>query len=194
MLDIFTKPTYQKETEADAEADLMHYLVHIGGMAYPVNRKLQAVLQKVEPEKLVHWVSGGAWNMIDLFMGVLAMAGKSDVYISSYSFSEKPARIIADLVHDGAITNLYCLIDSRVDTRSASALTLIQNCAAKCVLLDTHAKVTLITNGKQYYTIVGSANYTTNRRWETGFVCMDPETFLFHQNWMQHAMERGKTD
>ncbi len=192
MMDIFSKPNYQKETEADAE--VMHYLVQVGNLSYPVNRKLQAVLQKVEPEKLVHWVSGGAWSMIDLFMAVLAKSGKSEVFISSYAFSEKPARIIADMVHDGQISSLHCLIDSRVDTRSASALTLIQNCAKKCVLLDTHAKVTLITNGKEYYSIVGSANYTTNRRWETGFVTMDPDTFFFHQNWMQHAMERGTTD
>jgi hypothetical protein len=192
MIDIFTKQT--NTDQAGEDDDVMHYMVHLGEYAYPINRKLQAVLQKVEPGKLVHWVSGGAWNMIDLFMGILAKAGKADVYISSYSFSEKPARVICDLVHDGIIANLYCLIDSRVDTRSASALTLIQNAAAKCVLLDTHAKVTLITNGKQHYTIVGSANYTTNKRWETGFICMNPETFSFHQNWMQYAMERRSTD
>jgi hypothetical protein len=192
MMDIFTKQTNAGD-QADEE-DIMHYMVQVGEYAYPINRKLQAVLHKVEPGNIVHWVSGGAWNMIDLFMGILAKVEKAEVYISSYSFSETPARTICDLVHDGIITNLYCLIDSRVDTRSASALTLIQNCAAKCVLLDTHAKVTLITNGKQHYTIVGSANYTTNKRWETGFICMDPETFFFHQNWMQYAMERRSTE
>jgi hypothetical protein len=191
MLDIFT-PIHKGNDQDDD--DLMHYMVQVGSYEYPINRKLGAVLDKIASDKTVHWVSGGAWSAIDLFMGIIAKTGTAMVWISSYAFSEKPARTIADLVHDGTIEKLECIIDSRVDTRSASALTLIQNCSKRCVLLDTHAKVTLITNGTDYYTIVGSANYTTNKRWEAGIVCMDKDTFNFHLKWMQHAMDTRNTD
>ncbi len=190
MLDIFS-PLKQEDSNDD---DIMHYMVQVGQYAYPITRKLEAVLEKLSMDKIVYWVSGGAWSMIDLFMGLMHKAGNAQVWISSYAFSEKPARIICDLVHDGVITELKCLIDSRVDTRSASALTLIQNAATRCVLIDTHAKVTLITNGKDHYTVVGSANYTTNKRWESGIISMDKDCFFFHQNWIKYAMDRGNTE
>jgi hypothetical protein len=190
MLDIFN---IKADTTEDVD-DQIPYLVQVGSYAYPINTKLASVLEKVTPENIVHWVSGGTWSMIDMFMGLMKLSGPCNVYISSYAFSEKPARMICDLVHDGHIKSLHCLIDSRVDTRSASALTLIQNAASKCVLLDTHAKVTLIENGTDYYTVVGSANYTTNKRFEAGIITMDRDTFNFHLNWITHAMDRRDPD
>lgn len=192
MLDIFDHKALGGAD--DDQDDLVHYMVQVGSYAFPINTHLSSVLEKVSEDKVVHWVSGGDWSMIDLFMGLMQKAVEAEVFISSYAFSEKPARIICDLVHDGVITALHCLIDSRVDTRSASALTLIQNAAKKCTLIDTHAKVTLIDNGVECFTVVGSANYTTNKRFEAGIISMDKDTFNFHKQWMTNAMDRRDTD
>ncbi len=146
--------------------------------------KLREVTEKVDHGKTVHWVSRGDWSMHQLLYKLLEKTGPADVYISSYAFSEKPARALADMKHNGIIQKLFCVIDSRIDVRSASALAMIKNMADYHKLTTTHAKVTLIKNKNWLLTVVGSANYTTNKRYETGFICSDAEVFNLHQTWI----------
>jgi hypothetical protein len=182
MLDIFNPITNQEQHEDGS------YLINLGESSYPASRKLKDVVSQLLPGRIVEWVSNGDWSQHELLLALLELTGPATVYISSYAFSERPARIIADLVNDGIIKSLYCLIDSRVDTRSASALTLVQNCATKCKLVDTHAKVTvIITEGRQI-SVIGSANYTTNHRYEAGMIIEREDSALFHQQWIMEAL------
>jgi hypothetical protein len=170
------------------EESMTHYLIHLAGNEYQVPAELKSLRDNLQQHDLIHWVSDGKWSVIELFQILMEAAGPSDVYISSYAFSEIPARVIAEFKAKQIIKNLYCVVDSRIDVRSASALTLIQSCATKCKLLDTHAKVTVIENEKQSYTIVGSANYTTNNRYEAGFISCNKETADFHKKWISNEL------
>lgn len=151
---------------------------------------LEEVREQLKPDTTIDWVSDGDWSMIELFMLCLQYTGPCDVYLSSYAFSEQPARILADLKSKGEIKQLHCLIDSRIDTRSAGALQLIQATADRCKLMDTHAKVTVLINKVHQLVIVGSANYTKNERYEAGIVSTIPARVFFHQQWMQYELER----
>lgn len=156
------------------------------------SNKVHEVLAMVQPGSCVHWVSAGEWSVHDLLLGLLQMSGPAEVYLSSYAFSEYPARLIADLRHKNIIKKLYCLIDSRIDKRSASALTLVQSCADACKLINTHAKVTVIENGEHVYSIVGSANYTTNKRYEAGMIIADAAVSQFYKKWISDELFRVK--
>jgi hypothetical protein len=152
--------------------------------------KMIEVIKSVEPGKTVHWCSDGAWSMHDLLIGLLGLTGPADVYISSYAMGETPARVIARLKNEGLIKMLYCVLDNRVDVRTAGSLQLIKGIADKYALIDTHAKVTLLLNDEFTVSVVGSANYTENERYEAGIITMDSTAFKLHQNWINHELNR----
>lgn len=152
--------------------------------------KLIRVLQLVEPGKTVHWCSDGAWSMHDLLIGLLGITGAADVYISSYAMGETSARILARLKNEGLVKKLYCVLDNRVDVRTAGSLQLIKGIADAYSLIDTHAKVTLIHNDVFKITVVGSANYTENERYEAGIITMDATAFELHQPWIEYELNR----
>ena len=147
-------------------------------------RKLNEVKKTLPDNDFIHWVSNGDWSMHELLLLCLSITGPANVYISSYAFSEKPARIIADLKNKGHIQELHCLIDSRIDVRSAGAFQLVQGCATTCKLVNTHAKVTVIENETHQIAIVCSANYTTNERYEAGYISKLPELAAFNKEWI----------
>jgi sugar-specific transcriptional regulator TrmB len=164
-------------------------MIHVGAFAYPVSHKLSEMSELFFKHGTIHWVSNGDWSAIDLLLMVLSFSeAPAIVTLSSYAFSERPARIIADLISRGKIRELHCIIDSRVDVRSASAFNLIQSAATQCVLVDTHAKVTVIEMGEMCYSIIGSANYTSNTRYEAGLISREPDIGLFHKKWISDAI------
>ena len=160
---------------------------------FPCSYKLADTISLLDEGKSVHWLSDGDWSMHDMLLALLQKSGPADVYLSSYSFSEYPARLIAEQISQGIIRSLYCLIDKRLDVRSASALTIIKNMSTRLELVNTHAKVTVIENDKMMIVVNGSANYTTNKRYESGIVVMDRETANFHKKWMMNEFNRSKS-
>lgn len=155
---------------------------------FPVSSKLEDMLQLLKDGRCIHWLSEGDWNMHDMLAGLLNFTGPADVYISSYAFTEFPARLIADLNANQIIKKLYCIIDKRIDVRSASALNILRTVATRLELVNTHAKVTVIENKKHMIAVVGSANYTTNRRYESGVIIADREAAGFHKKWIEDAL------
>lgn len=157
----------------------------------PYSDKLRDVIQLVDYGKTVHWMSAGDWSMHQLLDALLMKIElPTDVWISTYAFSEKPARMIADYKRTLIIKSLKCIIDSRVDVRSASALNIVRNAADKIKLCDTHAKVTVLKNEKWFLAVSGSANYTTNKRYEAGIITADPAIALFHQKWIEDELRK----
>lgn len=156
---------------------------------YP--QMLQEVVNLVQPGKTVHWMTAGDWSMHHMLGLLLIKTGPADAYISSYAFSEQPARSVASWKQSGLIRKLHCLLDSRIDVRSASALNLVQNAADRCKLCTTHAKVTLLINDQWQVAMVGSANYTTNKRYECGIVSADATVLSFHKTWMENEFAKG---
>jgi hypothetical protein len=184
MIDIFSHTNKSQTNE--------HALVQVGALAFPISHQLKNVMELVQPgmNRHVMWATDGNWSMIDMLVALMAKMFPCDVTISSYAFSEKPARIIADMKESGHIRRLDCIIDSRVDVRAASALNLVQSAADRCVLCDTHAKVTLLANDEHCLTVVGSANYTANKRYEAGMITDSQDIYNFYYGWIQLAMDR----
>lgn len=186
MLDIFS------HTDT-AESNNTSKLLQIGSFSFSIPSNVHDVVAAVADGNVVHWVSRGQWSAIDMLLAVLNTSElPASIYLSSYAFSERPARIIANLISEGRIKWLRCIIDSRVDVRSQTALQLIKGCADKLKLVDTHAKVTVVKMGEIFYTIVGSANYTGNKRFEAGIISTSPALALFHINWIEDAIESDK--
>jgi hypothetical protein len=153
-------------------------------IAVPDSAKLQDLINLVDHGRSIVWVSLGDWSMHQLLQKLLEKIGPADAWISSYAFSEKPARTLCDLKATGVIKNLYCIIDSRVDVRSASALAMLRNACTELKLCSTHAKVTVLKNDNWFLVVGGSANYTTNKRIESGYISTSAVVASFNQKWI----------
>lgn len=136
----------------------------------------------------IFWKSNGEWSMHQLLLQIIDVIGPADVYISSYAFGETPARIITQLKEKGLIKKLYCLLDDRVESRTAGSMQLISSIADEFATTMTHAKVTLFMNEQHTITVVGSANYTENKRWEAGVISKDKLIFNFYRQFISEAI------
>ena len=155
------------------------------------NEQLHDVLSKIEPCALIYWVSDNDWSMHELLTGILDITGPADVWISSHALGEKQARVLSSLKDAGMILHLYCVLDSRVDVRTAGSLQMMTSISDILVLIDTHAKVTVIKNTQWQVAVIGSANYTGNRRYEAGIISLNPAAVDMQIGWIQKAMQDG---
>ena len=153
--------------------------------------KLDSVLKLVQPDATVFWVSNGDWSMHEMLLALLDITGPAAVYISSYAMSETPARILAQLKNSGAIIKLYSVLDNRIDVRTAGSFQLMKNISDELVLVDTHAKVTVIHNDAWKIAVVGSANYTENKRYEAGIITTFAAAVDLQLTWLQKALADG---
>lgn len=153
--------------------------------------ELLDVIRIVTTKQNVVWVSDGNWSMHQLLMGLLDITGPASVHIATYAMGETPARIILQLKEAGLITELYCAIDNRVDTRSAGSLQLIMSISDRYVLDDIHAKVTVIENDEWTITVIGSANYTENKRKEAGVIILTRTAADQQLLWIKKCLNDG---
>lgn len=152
---------------------------------------LSDVISLVKNDTTVYWVSNGDWSMHEMLMALLDITGPAHVAISSYAMSESPARIIALLKEKGSILSLISVLDNRIDVRTAGSFQLMKGISDKMVLVDTHAKVTVITNEDWNIAVVGSANYTENKRYEAGIISTNPLVVAMQLKWINKALSDG---
>jgi hypothetical protein len=153
------------------------------------SRQLQDVIANVKDRHTVFWVSEGEWSMHQLLLSLLDLTGPADIMISSYAMGEMPARTLATLKSDAVIKKLSIILDDRVDVRTPGSLQLIRSIADEFNLVKTHAKVTLINTAEWKISVIGSANYTDNKRYEAGIITSDQNAFEFNSKWITKALQ-----
>jgi hypothetical protein len=129
--------------------------------------------------------------MHEMLTALLSITGEADVYISTYALGETPGRIVAQLKSSGMIKKLFTVIDSRVDVRTANSFQLIGAISDKMVLVDTHAKVTAIVSDTMKIAVIGSANYTENKRYECGVITTNTAAVDMQIEWINKALNDG---
>ena len=152
------------------------------------SRELKDLIVLAAEKYDVVWVSAGEWSMHQMLLSLLNVTGAAMVMISSYAMGETPARVLAGLKEDKMISELHCVLDDRVDVRNAKSLQLIKNISNSFKLVSCHAKVTLIKNEDWCITVIGSANYTENKRYEAGIISHCPNMYEMNKRWMEKEL------
>lgn len=150
-------------------------------------KELRSVVSMVDKNNLVFWKSEGDWSMHQMLLALLEITGPATIYISSYAMGETPARVLAQLF-EKQIASFNIVLDNRVEVRTAGSLQLISSIACSYALVDTHAKVTIIKNDDWNLCVIGSANYTENKRFEAGIICNDINVAQLHIDWIKKAI------
>jgi len=179
---------YEKEKKEKVSGGLLHASLK---QAMSNDETLQSVIALIEPFTNIFWVSNGDWSMHELLLELLNITGPAVVHISSYAMGETPARIIAQLKNTGMIKSLHCVLDSRIDVRTAGSFQLMKAISDEIVLVDTHAKVTVIKNDAWNIAVIGSANYTENKRYESGIISTHHDVANMQLKWITKALKDG---
>jgi hypothetical protein len=150
--------------------------------------KLKQVVNAIAEYQHFHFISDGSWSLHDLLLSIIHHYARADVWITTYSITQFPASILAGMVDEGKIRQLKVLMDYRAKDRYPAVEQLMSN-VSELKLTPIHAKVFIIQNETDSLLIIGSANWTTNRRIEMGIVDKSRTTADKHIEWITKKMK-----
>lgn len=153
------------------------------GMVMGRKVSILAFINGLMPNGAIHFITEGKWSSHELLSCILDLTGAACVRISTYSMTEDPVRMLVNYVHDGRISDLKVITDKRFRGQQGAAHQLaVANFPV--ILTDVHAKVMVVRNEKWNVVVVGSANFTRNKRNESGIVLDNKEAADFYWNWI----------
>lgn len=154
--------------------------------------KLQRLLNALQPEHSIHYISDGDWSTHDLVISLLQKYQPAELYISTYAIRELPIRQLVMAQQRKELSAVYMLMDYRAKARTPEVFQLASMNVEKIALTAVHAKVTVIKSPSGCATITGSANWTSNPRIEQGVISLDQDCAEFHISWIKKAIDNGE--
>ncbi|MFN3758452.1 MAG: hypothetical protein ACK4SF_04475 [Algoriphagus aquaeductus] len=155
--------------------------------------QLKQLIAELEPETNYHFSTGGAWSLHDMIAMTCQKIGPSRLFLSTWTITEEPMRVLFQLIREGWITELNCLFDYRIEKRKADAFQLAKVNASKVKLSKSHAKVAVLISNDWGVSIVGSANLSKNPRIEAGVLSTCISDSEFHSGWITNEITHGNT-
>ncbi|HEY3320864.1 MAG TPA: hypothetical protein VGP72_10405 [Planctomycetota bacterium] len=139
----------------------------------------------------IHLISNGKFDYYT-FVGILLdwLGGSCDeFYGSTWTMNRNNANDLLALIDAGKIkratvaTGVYFL--KREQAVANTILLGLRERGQRFKAWENHAKVLLMTNGQDWYSVEGSANWTANPRTEQNIVLNDRQTYEFHKGWLE---------
>lgn len=162
-----------------------------GDVRFVVGRKkadLQQIVGELRHNEHIHVPSMGAWSMHDMLAYILRQTGPADVWITSWTITEEPVRLLLQLLDKGEIRSLKAVFSERVEAMNPSAYQLARfNLQVK--LTKIHAKCIVVLNDEWGVTVGGSANFTRNPRIEKYIICTHREAAEHERQWIDQVLE-----
>jgi hypothetical protein len=129
----------------------------------------------------LHFTTQGKWSTHELLAHLLDVSGHAQVDILTYSMTENPVRMLIDCLDSCRISWLRVVTDKRFRTHQPKPYQLATG-RFPVYLTDNHAKVMLIYNAKWAMTVIGSANFTRNKRTEVGCIICDRQVMEHYRD------------
>ena len=135
---------------------------------------LNKLIGKIRPGQMIEFCTAGEFSMHELLQYLLSITGPANVYLSTWTIKETPARVIYSLINQGYIKGIYCVLDYRIRTLDAKHFDLIKSILTEHKLTKCHAKTIAIEGERMSLSVISSANFSNNQRIETGCIkCSD---------------------
>lgn len=153
-------------------------------------QSLKKVLHNLDTET-IFYSSNGAWSSVDLLASlILKLPDVSDVYISTFSISEESANKIFYLSKNSNI-NFHLLVDWKMKLKNKNTVLFLQHFCASFGFSDCHSKLTCLVSEKRTHTVLSSANYTKNKRFESGVIVSDAQVSEMYVNQIKNLITNG---
>lgn len=161
-----------------------------GDARFIVGRKradLAQLIGELHTNEHIHIPSLGAWSMHDVLAYILRQTGPANVWITSWTITEEPVRMLLELMDRGTILQLKALFSERVEAMNPSAHQLARfNLQVK--LAKLHAKCIVVLNEQWGVTVNGSANFTRNPRIEKYVICTHRGVAEYERDWIEAVL------
>jgi len=115
-----------------------------------------------------------------------------DLTVVTYRVSEKAANNFKYMVEAGLVKKFTLLVNDNYEVLMKDKASILldldnENDNFKLIQKNSHAKITLINAGNEYYVISGSGNYSNNPKIEQYTVLKDKELYDFHKGWIENG-------
>lgn len=163
----------------------------VGTSRHIIGRKratLQELIGPLNPDEHVHIPSMGSWSMHDMLDHILEQTGPADVWFTSWTITERPMRLVVDLLERGVIRSCRALLSERVEAMNPAALQLTRG-NLQVRLLKLHAKSIVVLNDAWGVTVGGSANFTRNPRIEKYIVSTHRDIAEAERTWIDQVFD-----
>lgn len=153
---------------------------------------ISELMGKIISENIIEFCTAGEFSMHHLIEYLLEQTGPADIYLSTWTIKEEPARVLFNLKKSGLIKNLYCVFDYRIRTLDAKHFDFVKNIVTAYTLTKCHAKTVAIEGEKFSLALSSSANLSNNPRIETGYISCNMSSMLFHKGWIMDSINGKK--
>ncbi|MES2590895.1 MAG: hypothetical protein V4608_03335 [Bacteroidota bacterium] len=150
------------------------------------------LFKEIKPANFIEFCTAGEFSMHQLLQYLLTISGPANVYMSTWTIKEDPARVLHALKKSGQIKDLYCVLDYRIRTLDAKHFDFIESIMTRYVLTKCHAKVIAIEGEKASMAVVSSANMSNNPRIEAGYIACNSQSMWFHKGWIMDCINGKK--
>lgn len=150
------------------------------------------LFKEIKPGNFIEFCTAGEFSMHQLLQYLLTITGPANVYLSTWTIKEEPARVLYALKNAGKIKNLYCVLDYRIRTQDAKHFHFLESILTGYALTKCHAKVIAIEGERSSIAVSGSANMSNNPRIEAGYIACNSKSMLFHKEWIMHSINGKK--
>jgi len=151
-------------------------------------RDLKACIGELVPDQAQQFATAGRWSLHQLLEYVLRKTGPCRMWMTTWTITEEPMRILLSLIREGLILELNAVLDYRIEKRKPEAFQLASNIMANIRLTKCHAKVVVLRNEHWNVTILTSANFSKNPRIEVGTIFTDAGSAEFHSAWIDQVI------
>lgn len=151
-------------------------------------RDLEECISELAPNQAQQFVTAGRWSLHQLLEYLLRKTGPCRLWMTTWTITEEPMRILLSLIREGLILELNAVLDYRIEKRKPEAFQLASNIMTNIRLTKCHAKVVVIKNDQWNVTILTSANFSKNPRIEVGTIFTDSESAAFHSKWIDDVI------
>ncbi|WP_409627919.1 hypothetical protein [Belliella pelovolcani] len=151
--------------------------------------ELAHTIGELDHDTTIQYCTGGRWSMHQLLQYALLKTGPAKVWMTTWTITEEPMRVVLELIKTGLITELSAVLDYRIERRKPEAFQLASNIITKIKLTKCHAKVLVIQNDAWNIAVVTTANFSKNPRIEAGVIFTDKASAEFHKKWIDDVID-----
>lgn len=118
----------------------------------------------------------------------------TEMYLATWTISKQNIKRIKEAIETGKIKNITFVFSSTLKGANPALysnlmLNLKQFKQIKLKEINSHAKTFSLSNGIDYITVSGSANWSENPRIENYLILNDKDLFNHHKEWMNELAE-----
>jgi nitrate reductase beta subunit len=118
----------------------------------------------------------------------------TEMYLATWTISKQNIKRIEEAVLTGKLKSLTLVFSSTLKPANpalyASLVGSLKNFEnVKLKEINSHAKTFSVTNGKDFITVSGSANWSENPRIENFLILNDKNLFEHHKEWMSELTD-----